>query len=101
MKYAIFRNEGTLTSATERPRKVVGRRVWPAMTYPTIAAARSAWYDADMGNGNQILILPAYTPEFSYYPPRAQATVEAKRQRRARTRAISRRQLRSLKEAQL
>ncbi len=68
MRYAIFRNEGTLTSSTMRPRKVVGRRIWPAVTFPTVAAARSEWYDADMGNGNFMLVLPADTPPNSYYP---------------------------------
>ncbi len=68
MEYGIFKNEGTIIGANSNTRKCVGHRIWSAVTFPTVAAARSEWYDADMGNGNQMLILPANTAEYSYYP---------------------------------
>ena len=68
MKYAIYTNEGTLTGIGMRPRKVVGHRVFGDSTFASVREARDFWYDADMGNGNQMLVLPANVPEHSYYP---------------------------------
>jgi hypothetical protein len=69
MTYAIYSNEGTLVGGNIRPRKIVGHKIFGESTFPTVKAARDFWYDADMGNGNHMLVLPASTPEDSYYPP--------------------------------
>ena len=66
MTYAIFKNEGTLVGGKIRSRKVVGHKI--CGDFPSVNAAREWWYDADMGNGNQMIVLPASTPEHSYYP---------------------------------
>ncbi len=55
MKYSIYRNNGTIYEAN-RTRPIAGKLI--ASGFTSRSEAIAWWYDAQMGNGNQMVVMP-------------------------------------------
>ena len=58
MKYGIFERIGSTTNAKGYLVDDIGERMFPFVTFHSIAGGYAFWYDADMGNSNKITVQP-------------------------------------------